>query len=143
MPLHIGDDGKSISGSASKVGGLSGSAREVGDLSGSASDVGVGVCSSGVAEAVLDVATPSHTGNDGKSISSRTSEVGGLSGSASKVGGLSGSASKVGVGECSLGVAEAALDIAMPSAVAVVGGDDKKKSAMREEGVFQGGGIKR
>ena len=47
MPLHIGDGGKSISGSASKVGGLSSSASKVGGLSGSASKVRVGVCSSG------------------------------------------------------------------------------------------------
>ena len=47
MPLHIGNGGKSISGSASKVGGLSSSASKVGGLSGSASKVRVGVCSSG------------------------------------------------------------------------------------------------
>ncbi len=46
--LHFAlrNDGKSISGSAIKVGGLSGSA----------SKVGVWVCSSGVAEAVVNVA---------------------------------------------------------------------------------------
>jgi hypothetical protein len=112
MPLHIGNGEKSISGGTSKMGGLFGSA----------SKVGVGVCSSVDAKAVLNIATPSHTGDDGESISGSAIKVGGLPGSASKVGGLSSSASEVGVGVCSLGVAKAFLDVALPSHT----GDDGK-----------------